>query len=318
MAKRKALSIEEKLEIVESLEKGEKQCDLCKRLGLVKSTVGSIWAARDKIKQQVLTGQISVNAKKQRKSTKEDIDASLLKWFQQQRNANRPISGPILQAKAEQLGKLLGHQEFICSSGWIDRFKSRHNIVSGKVSGEAAAVNGQIVEGWMKKEWPKVCEKYPVNDIYNADETGLFYKMCPSSTLKFKNEKCVGGKLSKQRVTVLVCANMSGTEKRQLLVIGKSRSPRCFKNVTALPVKYANNRRAWMTSSIFEEELRSWDRELQRDGGRKIALLLDNCAAHPHLFDLKNIELVFLPPQTTSVLQPMDQGIIRSLKCHYR
>ena len=51
---------------------------------------------------------------------------------------------------------------------------------------------------------------------------------------------------------------------------------------------------------------------------RKIALLIDNCPAHLSVPDLANVQLVFLPPDTTSVLQPMDQGVIRSLKVHYR
>ena len=50
---------------------------------------------------------------------------------------------------------------------------------------------------------------------------------------------------------------------------------------------------------------------------RKI-VLVDNCTAHPHIKNLKCIKLVFLPPNTTSVLQPMDQGVIRSLKSHYK
>ncbi|XP_053377288.1 uncharacterized protein LOC123545424 [Mercenaria mercenaria] len=58
-------------------------------------------------------------------------------------------------------------------------------------------------------------------DIYNADETGLFFKLTPDKTLEFKNVKCVGGKRSKERITVLVCANMTGEDKVPLFVIGK-------------------------------------------------------------------------------------------------
>ena len=47
-------------------------------------------------------------------------------------------------------------------------------------------------------------------------------------------------------------------------------------------------------------------------------LLVDNCAAHPHLDSLKNIKLDFLPPNTTSLVQPMDMGIIKNLKTLYR
>ncbi|XP_033745614.1 tigger transposable element-derived protein 6-like [Pecten maximus] len=47
-------------------------------------------------------------------------------------------------------------------------------------------------------------------------------------------------------------------------------------------------------------------------------MLLDNCTAHPHVEGLSSIKLVFLPPNTTSKLQPMDQGIINNLKQKYR
>ena len=72
-----------------------------------------------------------------------------------------------------------------------------------------------------------------------------------------------------------------------------------------------------MDSHIFEDWVRKIDRKLRTDG-RKIALIIDNCPAHPHVSDLTNIQLIFLPPNTTSVLQSMDQGVNRSLKTHYR
>jgi hypothetical protein len=185
------------------------------------------------------------------------------------------------------------------------------------VSGEARGVNTESTTEWLTTVWPSIREGYADKDVFNADETGIFFRLTPDRTLKFKGEKCVGGKLSKERITALVCANAAGTEKKKLLVIGKSKNPRCFKNVKNLPVRYSANKKSWMTSSLFEAELRSWDRELQTRK-RKIILLVDNCPSHPVLQNLENIKLVFIPPNTTSILQPMDQGVIRSLKCHYR
>ena len=52
--------------------------------------------------------------------------------------------------------------------------------------------------------------------------------------------------------------------------------------------------------------------------GRKITMIVDNCPAHPHVEGLQAVELIFLPPNTTSKLQPMDEGVIRSLKAKYR
>ena len=51
---------------------------------------------------------------------------------------------------------------------------------------------------------------------------------------------------------------------------------------------------------------------------RKVALIIDNYPAHPVTENLKSITLYFLPPNTTSALQPMDQGVIWSLKSKYR
>ena len=87
--------------------------------------------------------------------------------------------------------------------------------------------------------------------------------------------------------------------------------PRCFKNVKSLPCQYTAQKKSWMDSQIFEDWIRKIDQKLRTDG-RKIALIIDNCPAHPHVSDLTNIQLIFLPPNTTS-----DQGVIRSLKTHY-
>ena len=72
-----------------------------------------------------------------------------------------------------------------------------------------------------------------------------------------------------------------------------------------------------MSSEFFEE----WVKELDRSFGvkkRKIALIVDNCPAHPTVTGLKWVELIFLPPNTTSVTQSIDQGVIIALKAKYR
>ena len=75
---------------------------------------------------------------------------------------------------------------------------------------------------------PALLADYDPCDVFNADETGLFFKCLPEKTLAFKGEKCHGGKRSKERVTVMVAANMIGTEKLKFMVIGKSVKPIVF------------------------------------------------------------------------------------------
>lgn len=72
-----------------------------------------------------------------------------------------------------------------------------------------------------------------------------------------------------------------------------------------------------MTSSIFETHIRKIDRAMLA-GNRKVAILVDNCPAHPHIEGLQAVTLIFLPPNTTSQTQPLDCGVIRCLKSHYR
>ncbi|VDI33975.1 Hypothetical predicted protein [Mytilus galloprovincialis] len=80
--------------------------------------------------------------------------------------------------------------------------------------------------------------EFTPDNIFNADKTGVFYKLLPEKTLEFKGIDCSGGKRSKETLTVMVCTNMSGSEKVEILVIGKSVHPMCFKNVKTLPTQY--------------------------------------------------------------------------------
>ena len=93
--------------------------------------------------------------------------------------------------------------------------------------------------------------------IYNADETGLYYRMLPDRTLAQKEDtrKSEGYKLVKDRTTLLWCTNKSAEHKLTPLCIGKYASPRCFHhvNMNAMPLAYTASGNAWMTASIFKE-----------------------------------------------------------------
>ncbi|KAI6647413.1 Tigger transposable element-derived protein 4-like [Oopsacas minuta] len=102
-------------------------------------------------------------------------------------------------------------------------------------------------------------------------------------------------------------------------MINKSKKPRCFKNIkmNTLPITYCSKQNAWMTRTIFQEWISKRDSVLG-ENCRKILLLLNNCPAHPRISTLTNIRLEFLPANTTSLIQPLDQGIIMNLKYFYR
>ena len=168
---------------------------------------------------------------------------------------------------------------------------------------------------WNETTLPTLLSNYKLEDIFNADEFGLFYQCLPSKTYHLSGEKCSGGKSSKVRRIGIAAASATG-EKLEMFVIDKSKKPRCFKNVKQLPCRYRAQKKSWMTGVLFEEWVRKLDSSFRAES-RKVAFLIDNCPAHPEIKNLTNINLIFLPPNTTSVLQPMDQGVTRSLKAHY-
>ena len=163
---------------------------------------------------------------------------------------------------------------------------------------------------------------YELENIWNEDETGCFFRALPDKTLAEKRKECRGGKRSKERLTVAFFANAAG-DKEPPVVIGKAAKPRCFKGLRNLKkphgIPYHSNTKAWMNNEIMTALLATLNRRLLRTG-RKILLLIDNVSSHDPALQEKfsNIKVVFLPINTTSKLQPLDAGIIKNFKCHYR
>lgn len=312
---RKVLTLSMKRKILAEVDKGRKKTEICEEYSIAKSTLSTYIKDRSKIEDTTSTNE--PKRKRARVAKNDDLENVLFRWFQQARASSIPISGPILCTKANEIAAEMNISDFSSNTGWLDRFKKRFGIVYKTISGEAASVDKSSVEKWKDGELKRIMDKYEPKDIYNADETGLFYRCLPNKTHTLKGENCVGGKNSKDRLTVLVAANMDGSDKLEPVVIGRFSKPRCFSNVKKIPLPYYANRRSWMTSTIYESWLRKLDTKLCSQG-RKIAMIVDNCPAHPEIADLQAIEVIKLPPNATALLQPCDQGIIASLKRHYR
>lgn len=118
MSIRKSFTIEEKFAIICRFDGGEKCADLAREFEIPRSTLAGFLKCRDKIINQFDKCE---SVKKIRNTGLDDLDDALLLWFKQQRANNIPINGPILQQKANDLGKLLNLKDFECSSSWIQR-----------------------------------------------------------------------------------------------------------------------------------------------------------------------------------------------------
>ena len=273
-------------------------------------TVGDILARREKWQEADST------VKAARPPKEPQLEDALFMWFKNARAQNVILTDAILRVKAQQFGNDMGITNFTYSNGWLHRFKARHNISQHVLSGEGASVSPQVISDGREKA-ADVIKSYAPKDVFNMDETGLFFRMMPDRSLTTK-DSVKGTKKMKDRITVSLCTNADGTEKEKPLVIGKSKNPRCFKNFHhELYVDYKNNQRSWMTGEIYVNWLKSFNSKMKLQN-RHVLLLLDNAPTHVATQPLSNVKLHFLPPTTTSHLQPLDAGIIQAFKGHYR
>lgn len=268
--------------------------------------------SKDKIRE---TAQINVNRMRNSiKSKYDNINQSLFEKIQLIEACGGVYNERILKAEALHLAKEMRDNTFCASNGWLQSFKDKYGIRLKVLSGESNNLNRNDFNEFYQNIKTKM-ERYRDADIFNCDETALFYKQAPSKSLMAKTRK--GLKSCKDRVTCLFCVNLDGTEKKKPLIIGKYKTPRSFRHFNYKKFcDYYHNNTAWMTSKIFNEWIMKWDEELLRLN-RKIILLCDNCPAHKMTFEPKHIEIVFLPRNSTSITQPLDKGIIRSFKSKY-
>ena len=187
-------------------------------------------------------------------------------------------------------------------------------------SKESATPHDEL-ETWKETVLVPTLSRYSPNDIYNGDETALFYKSLPHRTYCFDGDKPAGSAKRKDRLTLLIITNMDGSDHRKLSVIGKSKTPRCLQKKYKMQVKdmavdwYAS-KNAWMTGEIHHQIMSKLNNEM-RLSNRHILYVCDNASSH-QVREYSHIKFLMLPPNATSIMQPLDQGIILSAKRRYK
>ncbi|GBM41260.1 hypothetical protein AVEN_131746-1 [Araneus ventricosus] len=85
-----------------------------------------------------------------------------------------------------------------------------------------------------------VKEKLSADQMYNCDETGLYWRELPTKNLATENEAAAPDqKKMKDRMTILGCANVSVSHRVKLTLVGKGKKPCCF---NPLALNYAQDR----------------------------------------------------------------------------
>jgi hypothetical protein len=112
--------------------------------------------------------------RKLRRTDNENVNAVTPQFFLKCRGMNIPVTGPTLRAKDRETAHRLHVENFQATNGWLESFRTLHNINFRFLSGESAALDIAVVEE-CKSKLHQVINEYPPSDQFNADEAGLFY-----------------------------------------------------------------------------------------------------------------------------------------------
>jgi hypothetical protein len=257
---RKSLTLEEKLDVIKRYERNERNVDIVRVTGISESTLRTIRNQDEKIKESC-KGAMRMTASKITQiipPIMEKLERMLAQWIEHQNQQAVPISTIIIQAKAKTLFENQNAvepdpkvQTFAASAGWFERFKRRHGFHNLKLIGDAAAADLFPAENFPAQLQAAIEEHcYLPQQVFNLDETGLFWKRMPSRTFISAQEKTAPGfKSSKDRLTLLLGGKASGDYKTKPLMVYRSENQRALKAYSKehLPVVWLSNTTGWTT-----------------------------------------------------------------------
>lgn len=152
-------------------------------LNMDRTTVSKILKKRD-IFLVIEENSIYATFKRSRQVKVPQVNEALKIWVGQALSSHMFISDTILKEKAIFFAHNLGVPEntLTFSNGWITRFKKRNGLRRRKLHGESSSAPLETLPQERKK-LQQILRRYSLDDVYNADETGLFFRMTPNETL---------------------------------------------------------------------------------------------------------------------------------------
>ncbi|XP_029648022.1 jerky protein homolog [Octopus sinensis] len=336
--KRITLRVSEKLEIIKKMERGIKRSELMTEYNIGSSTLYDIKNSKQRLLDFTTCSEPNnkvTDRKSLHKPKCETVDKILYEWYLLQRSEGVAVSGSMLLAKAKDFKEKLGlNTSLIFSDGWLTRFKMRHGIGKLDLTAEKQPRESETAIATVySSTFDELVNQYHLtpDQIYNADETCLYWKCLPEKISANSDEANASfSKYNKERLAVLMCANASGQHRLKLLVIGKLNRPKSLKGIMNLPVSYKTQKNAWMDKELFQNwfthefvpAVRLNLHDMGKPANTKCVLLLYNSKCHPLesklVSDCGNIFACYLPANVNHLAQPMDQGIIQNFKCYYR
>ncbi|XP_015124487.1 jerky protein homolog-like isoform X2 [Diachasma alloeum] len=325
----KRLTIEDRARIIERLENGGTVCKLADEYGVTPSAISQLKKNRENILlQKQILEQCGSSTKRKRYTGIESTarEKSLYTWMTQKRDVGDAITGPTLVKQALVFNQALqGSCSFKASAGFLHKFKKRYSLNATTMQrGKSSA--GSVTRDEFSQWFPEFCREhgFGLDQVYRAGETELYWKMLPNCpSVKSTDYQASERRVPKDRVTVMVCSNVSGTHKIPLLVIGKSQMPRRFESIRYLSVECRRQKSGGITKDLTLD----WYKTIflpairEKHEGQKIVLVLDNSPIYPKVEEFEVLSgdmCTVIVPLQNQPIQAMDRGVIGKMKKVYK
>lgn len=324
VAKRRHLPLADKLLVLHFSELNWKRGEICSYFDVHSRTVTRI--LRDKEKLLALdANRVPLTVQRKTYATYPAIDSEVQNFISFARSERLPVSFRMIQDRALLAAQRLGIPNFKASPGWIQRFLRRSPIqpsfrLHGKGSSSLPERHAEQMQ-----QLQLIAADYDASNIYNVDESGLFYRMGPNRTYltASENRAAVRGTdflKHKSRVTIVLSCNSDGSHILPPCYIGNAETPRCFRGgaYSHVQQRYWAQANAWMDSKGFRTWLEWWHSQVKERSEGPWLLIMDNCGGHESSVDIPGLRIAFLPPRSTAKYQPLDLGLIGNSKVRYR
>ena len=277
-------------------------------------------------------GKVAITVKSGvKKHLSDDEEAKLVEFIAGCASIGYAKSRKEVQAIAQQIIACRDpHVEL--TKEWCDSFKGRHPEIALRQAeplsyARAMGTNPEMIARY----FDLLEETLGANDlakkpgqIFNCDETLLPLQHNPPKVVSLATQRHPYAITSgeKAQMTILACASASGYSIPPMVVFDRKHLQIEMTRDEIPGTFYGLTDSGWMNAELFEE----WFKNhflLHAPAVRPLLLLLDGHSSHygPSLLRMaaeEGVVVFCLPPHTTHLLQPLDNGVFASLKDHWQ
>lgn len=253
--KKPVMCLTEKICVLDKLHSGLSYSAVGREFNVNESTI-----RYNQKKEEDIRGSVREAAPESAKVTSIMCDAAMEKtekqlnlWIREMTtNKNSIVDSVVVRLKAKEIYSPVTQgrtkvKPFSASAGWVACFKRRYHMKNIKLPGKAGPADQEAAEEFKRHLLSIIREKgYMEEEVFNADETGLFYKNIGKQTYIMEMaSKVPGFKSFKDHATLLLCANAKGDFKCKPLMVHRAQNPRARrgKKLNCMPVHWRWNKK---------------------------------------------------------------------------